>query len=475
MKRLSVLALALVPLATAALFACEDDGSSGSSGGFTPDGGSFEASTPPLPDAAPPPADAAVPDAPAPVTSVTVRVMSVGQPVPGIEVVFHDATGAVLGSAKTAADGRATSTGATPAMASALLGRGNNFNVVTWTAVEAGDELVVEEAPTQIGSPSLSVAFPSVANAVNYTAMTGSCQSSGKDSPLSIFLAPSCMRASNPILVRAADGNGGNLGFASKKGTPSPVDGGALSVTTGAFAAADATTVDASNIPNEPGNVQVGVTDIADGVGFPAAEGFLYIDGPRSFKVPAAGFADARQTLATFTTQAQDARITMLQRAAPAPANVLDFAQALPRITAADVTPGADPRRFEITWTAKSALSAADGGIVRVMFSPNDGRDASFQWSFVVPPGAATSGSVKAPAMPSDASGYIPATPDAGGTFFMAPEVMFVDSSLVPSYAVFRRQAGTAFDAYEYGPRELNAVLPSNGTFRATSFSQPTL
>ena len=72
--------------------------------------------------------------------------------------------------------------------------------------------------------------------------------------------------------------------------------------------------------------------------------------------------------------------------------------------------------------------------------------------------------------MANEAAGWIPDLPDAGGTWFEVPEVLFVDASSLPSYAAFRRTAGTLIEKDAYGPRELNAVLPQNGTLRATSW-----
>ncbi len=466
--------LALAPLVTTALlFACEDDGSSGGTGTFNPEAGSFEASIPTPNDAdipSPRPSDAAV-EAAVP-TFITVRVLSAGQPVPNVRVVFHDTAGAVLGSSLTAADGRATSAGLPqiPTQASALLGTGSNLSVITWVAVQPGDELVATD--TRVSRSDIrqyQVSFPSVTNAVSYYAATGGCDTTGSESPLTLSVSPECIRASTPILVRANGGRASILGFAFKKGNAPPGDAGALAVTTGAFAPALTATVDATSEPNEEGDLEVGLTEIAEEVGFSMGP-FGSLDGPRSFSVPD-GFADARQVAAFFRPYANfGSQLTMVRRDPPQAANVLDFAQRLPKVTGAEVPTPADPRRFEITWTNEASLAAADGGVVRVRFF--GGMDANFSWSFVVPPGAATTGAVKAPAMPAEAEGWIPQKADAGPTFFSPPEVMFVEASALPSYAAFRRIAGTLFPAEVYGRRELSAVLPQNGTLRATSFEE---
>lgn len=464
--------LALVPLVTtAALFACEDDGSNGSTGTFNPEAGSFEASIPTANDAEPPRPNDAAADADAP-KDVAVRILSAGRPLPNVRVVFHDTAGAVVGSVLTGADGRATSAGLAqvPTQASALLGSGSNFSVITWVAVEPGDELVATDTRvTRADIRQYQVSFPTVPNATGYYAATGGCDTSGGESPLTLSVSPECVRASTPILVRADGANGNNLGFAFKKGNAPPGDAGALAVTTGAFAAALTASVDATNLPNEEGNVEVGLTEIAEEVGFTMGP-FLSLDGARTFRVPN-GFADARQVVAFFNPFDNfGSQQTMVRRDAPQATNVLDFAQRLPKVTGAQVPTPADPRRFEITWTNESSLAAADGGVVRVRFF--GGIDANFSWSFVVPPGAATTGSVKAPAMPAEGEGWIPQKADAGPTFFSGTEVMFVEASSLPSYAAFRRVAGSIFPSEVFGRRELSAVLPQNGTLRATSFEE---
>jgi hypothetical protein len=150
--------LLLVPATIAGLaFGCGDDtttiASSAPDGGSTEDGsqrgseGGLDPSVPAVPDAttdaaldAPSEADA---DAGSP--SVTVHVFTKRGPVANVTVVFHDVDGSVLETKLTSADGKASSSGSTPAMATAVVpdGSGDQY-VTTWTNVEAGDELSLE-------------------------------------------------------------------------------------------------------------------------------------------------------------------------------------------------------------------------------------------------------------------------------------------------------------------------------------------
>jgi hypothetical protein len=466
--RRPLIALTSFASLTAALFAvaCEDDPSAGPGGGFSSDGGTFEASSPS--DAGVPPPDASrQPDAAAP-TTIAVRVTQQGKPLADVRVVFHDASGAVASTVKTAADGRAVSSGPVPAMASALLGRGDSFHVVTWTAVEAGDELLVEEQPPALTAlPSLDVSFPLLAGATSYQVAAGACTGVAATSPVRVALAyAECVRPDLPILARARDGNAVDF-FAFDKSKAAPTDGGVAAVALGAFSAGVNATVDVTNGPGEKGSLGIGMTEIVGGVG-------VLLDSVRpkgasaTFRVPT-GFADARQVYASFDSSATSgAHQSIVRREAPGSATTIDFAQRLPKVTEVTVPEPVDPQRFEITWTSDASLSGTDGGLVRVRFFTK--RDVNLAWSFVVPPTAGTSGKVKAPAMPAEAAGWIPDAPDAGGAAFDAPNVLFVESSAVPSYAAFRRVAATVVDRDAYGPRELSAVLPQNGTLRGTAY-----
>lgn len=464
--RRSLAAFALTLSAAALSYACEDDPGAGGTGGFDGGTGGFDASGP-TPD--PKPGDAGVADveAPAP-TSVTVRVTVLGQPVAGRVVVFHDANGEVIGSTKTGADGRATSTGAVPAMATALLGRGSEVHAVTWTQVAAGDELAVTDTPsTPASTPALDVSFGLVDGATRYDVNAGPCSNDGATSPVRVTLSfAECQRPTLPVLARTSVG--ADVRFAFLKSSPAPTDGGAGLASLGAFAAAGTSSVEAQNTPADPGRLRIGLTELASGVPF-------FMDGPetapatqRSFWIPT-GFADARQVYATFDDDDDVSHQTILRRGAPAASNTIDFAQRLPKITKAAVETPADPRRFELSWASASPLAAADGGLVRVRFYRPD-FDGNLAWTFVVPPGAANTGSIKAPALPLGESGYGPAPADAGVTTFDAPEVLFVDLSTVPSYVAFRSLAATVVEKDGFGPRELTAVLPQDGTLRATSY-----
>jgi hypothetical protein len=74
--------------------------------------------------------------------------------------------------------------------------------------------------------------------------------------------------------------------------------------------------------------------------------------------------------------------------------------------------------------------------------------------------------------MPAAADAWLPhAANDAGAaSSFGLPEVTFVESDLLPSYTEFRRDIGRLIPLTSTSGRDSRAVLPANGSLRATSF-----
>lgn len=443
------LLVAILPLGLSPLFACENDENAGALA--APDGGALEldSSAPALDSAAPPP----------PVTSVTVTVLGNDGPRSGVLVVFHDANGAVLETKTTAADGKATSTGATPAMASALLSHSGQRDIVTWTELEAGDELAVNDFDFFTDRGGYEVSLPALFDgAAYYDARVGDCASgtprwTGTEAK-SVPLRTGCVRAQNGVLVDAFDENDNVIAHAFAKNVALP---GAtpLAVPVGNFVAPTDIVVAETNIPAEASNYAE-VTQIVGGVGYEtfggASDGF-----PKTFQT-ATGFADAVQAV-VYTSEAGGAARVLGRRVAPpvAPGTFsFDFATALPLITGGmtDVT---DPRRPLMTWTSTSSLSAADGGFVQ--FMQYLGGDTQLTWTFVIPSGVT---SMKAPSLPADADAWLPGAETEGPGSL---NIVYTESDQIPNYATFRRQQGTLFrsSAYVYIP-----TLQVDGTINIT-------
>src|SRR5579883_357570 len=139
-RRVCVLSLGFLP------FACfsSDNSGPGPDSGFSFDAATFDAFFPDtsfpdgaIPDSA---AEAAV-DAPLdiPPAPVVVQVLSASGPEQGVNVVFQDATGAVITSGTTDATGRFGRVVPAGSMATVLLGNTANPNNMTVVGVQPGD------------------------------------------------------------------------------------------------------------------------------------------------------------------------------------------------------------------------------------------------------------------------------------------------------------------------------------------------
>ena len=441
--------LLLGPLVAAgALFACENDSSSGGPGTFTVEAGTFDApaSDSPAPDSEPP--------KPA---GVTVSVTRTGLPAAGVSVVFHDAAGAVVQVVATGADGTATSTGTAPAMASALLGGSGAVtmrHVVTWVDVKAGDVLSTIDFADPTVVAQYDVSFGSFADGgvTIYNASSGACGGSG-DSPIAIPLSRGCLNPTNSVLGIALGMNGDPIAAAYKKGIAAPsTDGGVGAVTLGPWLAPSTLTVTVANAP--AGSIDALVGEYS--------EGATYLSRTRSFEgssttLPfAPGFAEALEPVVLAVNPTGGGIRTLIKRIPPGPAVAFDFATALPAILTG-TNDRSNVARPVLAWTAESPLSGSDGGHVTFAWS-NQG------WTFIVPP---TATSVKAPVLPPEAAAWLPTS---GAFTATAGQIIFADVDSVPSYDVFRKGAGRAF----IGPDLFSgALLPQNGTLRTTTFVVP--
>jgi len=431
-RLLGLVALGLALPVASGLAACESDSNTGPSTVPSPEAGDFDA--PGSPDAPVAPVDSAVPSG---AVSLTVKGNG-GAPLNDVTVVFHDAAGAVIETKSTSGAGVAVSTGATPAMVSVLLKGNVDWRIVTWTGVEAGDALAMNLVATFANAGAYDVSLSAVFDgATTYVARTGDCASSvppwtGVGSK-TLNLRAECVGAKNGVVVQARDATS-LLAYAFAKDVAAP-GAAPVPVTVGAFAAPTPVAVSLSNVPGDTNGSFVNLDEIVGTVGFPNTNGDE--EGSTTTFQTATGFAEALQGSA-YVNLSEGSFQGMTRRvAAPAAAGALtfDFATALPRITNPTTTT-TDPKRPELAWTHASPQTKADGGLVQIQWAF---ADTQFSWTFVVPPTAST---VKAPALPAVADEYFPA-----GASFNDPVVVYFDADVVPSYAVFRRQAGTSFDA----------------------------
>jgi len=453
--------LALPALALAPLMACEDD-SVGGGPSPTFDAGLSDWSAPPTTfDGSTPDA---TPDAPV-VPAVSVTVTSVAGPKADVRVVFHDASGAVLDTKLTGGDGKATHTGATPAMVSALVMSGSRHDIVTWTGVEDGDDLQLraDESGEEVGM--YSVALSSMPDGgVGIIDVESPCsdnQTYGTATELPMYRY--CTRAQNAVLATARTYSGTVVSHAFKKGNPGVSDGGTGAITLGDFKAPSSFSMTVANLPGES-RFDATLLEIADGAGF--RNRWDSWEGSTVTYPTATSFAEAYQATASFGIFGTARAIT--KRIAPAASVEFDYADLLPAIESA-VVDASNPRRPVVSWEAAAPTTDADGGLVRFSFSGPEGWD--YSWTFVVAPGAT---SVTAPAMPPDAESFLPPAPDSGvDAMFSPPKILVVEADVLPGYAAFRRQQGVVLgpEAMYLNDGTLPA-LPVNGTFRTSIWAE---
>ena len=458
------------------LFACED---SGSSSGSFPDATAFEAGgeETSVPDAFVP-ADAADAADTSVAQSVIVHVLSGGAPEANVLVVFHDAKGDVLETKMTQADGKAASTpGMSPAMASALLGGGAMRRILTWSSVSPGDELFADNVgpPASSGSYAVTLQGSLVdSGQTSANADIGVCTASTADTSVLVPLMPECLRPSTTILARAFGASAGPpvvVGYAFAKGAPAAaLDGGTTSAAVGPWVFPTNVTVTPMNLPAQASSF-AGFVDISGTLPFDNTTGgaISAVNGKASFQV-APGFADAYQgAIRVLPDATPGARLTIAKRVAPATNIDIDFAAALPALNTGALVLSTI-KRPEVFWSTagNASLMATDGGTIALHWTDTGEEDNG--WTFIVAPGTKN---VKAPAMPQAADAWLPRAAVDGGaaaSSFNAPEVTFIEADVLPGYAEFRAQVGRIIPQATSTGRDARAVLPKNGTLRATTY-----
>ena len=466
MRHLRLLAL----LAPALLLpvACEDSSTSPATPFTFEAGPGFEAGPPaeagPLPDAGDiDAADVFVPPVP---KGVTVSVIDGLTGKANVRVISHDATGAVIGDAKTDATGKVVMATA-PSIVTVLTTANSSSFPVTFFAVADGDNLVVrvpsiavEQAP--IGQYSVTITPPATAPIAAVVAGNGcSGTTSDTSAPILVDLLPNCVGATNAVLADGSDLNGGRVGFAFKKGVAKPAAAApAVDVVLNAWTAPGDTKLTVLNTP--PSSSLAGdLYMIANGAAFPVYGSTGLLDeGGRHFAT-ATGFAEAYQSSiqANSSASGRFAETAIVRRAATtAPATLVlpdvDMAGALPLITAAAID-STTPARPVVTLTS-GALTAVDGCYASLTWL--DATDTTATWTFVLPPSAVATFTV--PALPADAASFAPVAQTTIG------DAVFFEATQVPGYKETK--------AFPVTPRtrldllNTSLPLPADGIVRIT-------
>jgi hypothetical protein len=464
--------LALVAPALLLPVACEDSGSS-SGGTFNPEAGpGFEAG--PAPEAGPLPEagiDSSTPPGPA---GISVTVTDGVSPLKDVRIILHDAAGAASGDKKTDAAGKASFAIAQPMVTVLAQSQGTVPAPVTFMGVADGDKLVVV-VPTNLVVEQVPLATYDVKwnlvviadaaqsfDAIAGQGCSGSANAPATNMPVDLF--PACVGPKNAVLAAAR--NGQLLGWAFAKDLPTPAKGTTVDVGPLAFAAFGSTSMTATNVAVGNAGPNTELYAIANGATFPMGSpttGSLTDPAGAGYQTPT-GFAEAYQA-AVYQSSSNQAGLLnrgFLRREAP-PANDMltnfDFATALPAISSVAVTmPTAG--RPDVVVTSKDPLTASDGAIVTLDWFP-PGLDARSTWTFVLPSSATT---FKAPALPADASAFVPQDVPSLGS------AIFFEATQLPGYTdVKTLPVSTGFTPLDV--LDTQRPLPAAGTVRISRFS----
>lgn len=432
---------------TALAIACTDDETPHAPPSIEPDASRLDGSV-----GSPIDADGGASDGHGGAPSVTVTVNGALGPKSDVRVVFHDSAGAVLESKLTGADGKATSTGALPAMASAVLT--GESHILTWMGVEDGDDLtvfdpgpIVRDVP--LGHYAVSAPTP-LGGADRYAFIAGACETASSfDGPEeTVPLFRDCVREPGTMLVRAQEGPF-TRGYSFKKGNLLPTDGGTVEITTSPWA-------NPLRFEVAHGLGEFAMTDlheISDHHGYRNVTSTRESDDLTVYTI-FEGFGDELQvSVATL-----EGGGVLAKRFAPA--SRVEFNPAdLPPAFSKPSFEASTPRRPTIAWATRT--TETDGGMVYLTFGPT-GSTIKRRWTFVVPPATTR---VEAPAMPSELDGLW--SSEAGAIVYAPPQVVFLESDALPSYADFRRRPPLELDWQPSAGGPLLPALPAAGYYRA--------
>lgn len=430
-----------------------------------------DGSTPP--DARPDNADAAAPDA-IPMGPVTVTLMASGEPVADVDVVFHDADGAVLFHEKTDATGTASATVAAGSMVTAALA-----SIFTVTEVEPGDNLLFSAGALPPISPAflaITVAEP-FPNAVDYVLSYCPSQTvvvTDLDSIPVTISNPSCFAPDGTvsIVVRARDSGGNFIGYTYGTGLELAASGPTSIVLDEPWSSelADVGT----GVSNAPTTGSMSMQTAVRLNGRPYlpqnASTSLVAGGGASFlgafpAIPGAGFAyeynigTVENGVQTYLADGVGAVPTLPETL------VLNDFPALPEVDTLDVS---QPDRFAASW--QGTVAGANHALVLLSYERPD--ETFVNWAILVPPSAQ---SAQIPELPASLAARAPASGaivhQALLAFFRtdiingydaarADPLLFLASDF-PDVEAYRHELfGTAIPLPEGMPRQPQANLP---------------
>jgi hypothetical protein len=468
--------------------------------GSTPDGSTPDGSTPDGSpgenlDAGPDAADVAadVVDAGEPGT-VQVLVLASGAAEQGVTVVFSDATGALITTGVTDAQGSVVQAIAAGGQVTALLATKDAPSLVTVTGVEPGDVLKFHDGPFPDLQGTAEVTFKGLpqadASLTDYNVMSGVCGYDSQVGPgtFDYPMTGNCMNAEGqfPVLAEASGTTVGLIAWESGKGTlnadpmgVSKVDLSSASWST-TYGSETVTLLDVPDAAYPPWTTvfEDATADSLSSVGyFSSSTTSTSLDGGVQSIFPLhPGLGDFDQvevdiqTVETngLSTIAIADRVNATTQASPSATDTIDYNDALPAFTGETVD-ATNPLRPTFAWTSGAPLSAAAALIVSAQWSDpsDDAGDLRYgTWTVIVPPGQA---SVVLPQIPS-APGFGPV---AGTSWYEGGyAIAAVNGDPYPNYDSIRA-AAAIFGPLMFSPSTTTATLPTlpaNGRARLSEY-----
>ena len=411
---------------------------------------------------------------------VTMTVVTPTGPKQGITVVFEDATGTVLATVVTDATGKASHVVPAGSQVTVLIGSPTSPQITTIAGVAPGDMLTALDT-TSAAAPTVSLdavpTWTADAGAANYAVYAGaSCWNTFMTPPVTFTLSTACQQAGKfPLLVIAQNATFLPVGFTYQKGNSITTDdaGIAHASLAGGTWTTTAPLTQTVQTSNSSGTLSgaIGFSEIAGGVPLQTssflpspddagAQGSAYIVHP--------GYADAVQAEVNVLTIVSGASLAAIatQSAPPTTSGTtsLDVSTLLPSITNATVD-STTPAQPGMSWTSASSLASTAGFIVQIGWTAStDAGTVSGTWTIYAPPSAT---SVKAPALPSSATGWAPPT----GASFAFPTLAAVKATFLPGYDAFRAQTSSfpMPNVYQTGVA-IVPTLPAMGTLWLTTY-----
>jgi hypothetical protein len=434
----------------------------------------------------------------------------------GVLIVFQDANGNVVATGTTNAAGQVTQLVESGSQVTAVMGSSpapvhvddqgidagatvipppTTVQLVTVQGVEPGDTLSLQDpSDTTVSGATVSIdalpgGGPSTAMQV-YNVQVGNCGTTTISFPAQFPLSPDCeANGTFPVLVSALDESDTPIAYTWQDGNVIPADGGIAHVTmTGSWSTALSTqSITETNIPFSDLAQYVSYSEIASGVATPATGQVTDEDGGSYTAFQGhPGFPVAVQNEVSKTSPANGNALAISVFATRGPFDAdagaaFDLSTALPFITYVTLdggfaTPDADVDAAPlgqpyVGWSSDAgAIAGVSGVVVQVSWQYYSGSGvptSTGAWTIVAAP---TATSVTAPTLPPQVAGW---GPNANADLRQPPLVIAIQSSLVPTYTVFRNQFATLPATHAFLVDYLSAgpivpPLPSSGTLRFT-------